>query len=589
MSDGVRRTSVRRRLAAALLAGAVLVLPTGCIRMPESGPVVQTRSDGSLANEPPIYIDPKPPQPGASALDIVNGFLDAMTATPIQTNVAKQFLTRDAQATWNPERQTITYAEVPSARGTSRQLSVTLSEAHRLDSRGTWRGSLEPPDNILQFPMEQEDGEWRISRPPDALVVPESWFEQRFRQVSLYFFDPTAQILVPEPVFVPRGEQLASALTSALLQGPGPGLSRVTRTFIPPGLKVYLSVTVSPQGVADISLRGDAGQETPEAIELMVAQLAWTLRQEPAIRALRISIGGEPVTLPGGVSEFSVDQGAEFDPTGFQASSLLYGLRDGMLVSGNATSLEAVDGPLGEKDYGVENVALNLIATRVAAVSGGGRAVLVAPARGRSGKVHQIVSGASHLLRPAWDFSDRLWLVDDAKGGARVSYVEGERSAPLRVPGVSGRKVRSFLVSRDSTRFVAVVRGRTGDSLVVSRIVHDDQGRVVRALRAHRISPAEDGEVRIRDIAWQSTTMVAVLNVINGKLSKVSTIALDGSPPGLDSLATTLRGRVLALAGSPVDSESLYAVTQSSLIDLSDGDGGPIPLDPRVSTLGYVG
>ena len=53
--------------------------------------------------------------------------------------------------------------------------------------------------------MDREDGEWRIAKAPDALIVPRTWFAPRFRQVSLYFFDPTGQILVPEPVFVPSG------------------------------------------------------------------------------------------------------------------------------------------------------------------------------------------------------------------------------------------------------------------------------------------------------------------------------------------------------------------------------------------------
>src|SRR5207342_2345334 len=167
----------------------------------------------------------------------------------------------------------------------------------------------------------------------------ESWFEQRFREVSLYFFDPTAQILVPEPVFVPRGEQLATTLIKGLLRGPHPDLERVSRSFIPPGLTFGLSVPVSTDGVADISLKGEAGPQTAQAIELMLAQFAWTLRQEPAIRALRVSIGGQQIQLPGGVSEVSVDQGAAYDPTGFQASSLLYGLREGRLVSGTAGAL----------------------------------------------------------------------------------------------------------------------------------------------------------------------------------------------------------------------------------------------------------
>ena len=72
----------------------------------------------------------------------------------------------------------------------------------------------------MTFPMVFEEGEWRIDEAPDALIVPETWFEQWFRQVSLYFFDPTATMLVPEPVYVPRGEALATTLTRGLLMGP---------------------------------------------------------------------------------------------------------------------------------------------------------------------------------------------------------------------------------------------------------------------------------------------------------------------------------------------------------------------------------
>ena len=65
--------------------------------------------------------------------------------------------------------------------------------------------------------MVMEDGEWRIDAAPDALIVPEDWFETRYRQVSLYFFDPTASILAPEPVFVPQRR------AARLDADPGPG------------------------------------------------------------------------------------------------------------------------------------------------------------------------------------------------------------------------------------------------------------------------------------------------------------------------------------------------------------------------------
>jgi hypothetical protein len=567
---------------------AALLVSAGCVQMPESGPVVPTGSEGRADEPPGVFIDPKPPAPGANPADIVTGFLDAMTATPIQTNAAKQFLTSDAQAAWKPEAETITYSEASPPRGGLR-VSVRLSGARHLDGRGSYLGRLPAGDRSLTFPMASEDGEWRIARAPDALIVPDSWFEQRFRQVSLYFFDPSARILVPEPVFVPRGEQLATALTSALLRGPGPALDGISRSFIPEGLSFGLSVPVSDEGIADLALRGYNGRLTPDASEQMLAQLAWTLRQEPTIKFLRVSVGGQPITLPGGESLFDVDeQGARFNPTVFGASTLLYGLRDGRLVSGTPDSLAPVDGPMGVSQLGVRSAAVNITADRVAGVTAGGDGVLMTSVRNQSDRVESVVSGARGMLKPAWDFSDRAWLVDNGRGGARVSYLSGDQPVGLRVPGVSGERVSHFTVSRDGSRFVAVVRRAAGDRVMVSRIVHDGQGRVVRVEPANHIAWEGDNRLAVRDLGWSSPTSIAVLHRLARQLFQVRTISVDGSPPGPDSLLTTIPGQVTGLVASPVQSESLFAVTKAGLLDLTQDTPAP-EVDPRVRNLDYVG
>ena len=579
---------VTGRALAAVTTVAVLLAATGCVQMPERGPVVGTGSEGQADDPPGVFIDPKPPTPGDNPADIVTGFLDAMTATPIQTNAAKAFLTRDAQAAWKPESETITYAEASPPRGGLR-VSVTLGGARHLDGRGSYLGPLPAGQRSLTFPMASEDGEWRIARAPDALIVPDSWFEQRFRQVSLYFFDPSARILVPEPVFVPRGEQLATALTSALLRGPGPGLEGISRSFIPEGLSFGLSVPVSEEGVADLSLRGYSGRLTPDASEQMLAQLAWTLRQEPTVQSLRVSVGGQQITLPGGESLFDVDQqGAQYDPTVLGASTLLYGLRDGRLVSGPPDSLAPVDGPMGVSRLGVRSVAVDLTADRVVGVSAGGDGVLLTSVRNQSDRVESVVSGARRLLRPAWDFSGRVWLVDNGPGGARVSYLSDNAPVGVRVPGVTGRRVTHFTVSRDGSRLVAVVRGARGDRVMISRIVHDAQGRVARVQRANHIAWEGDSRLQVRDIGWSSATSVAVLHGLARQLFQVRTISVDGSPPGPDSLLTTLPGKITGLAASPEQSESLFAVTRTGLLDLTQ-DAPATALDPRIRGLDYVG
>jgi len=581
-----------RRAARRILAGAAtvvaLLVPAGCVQMPESGPVVGTGSEGQADEPPGVFIDPKPPEPGANPAEIVTGFLDAMTATPIQTNAAKLFLTSDAQAAWKPEAETITYAEASPPRGGLR-VSVRLGGARHLDGRGSYLGRLPRAERALRFPMASEDGEWRIARAPDALIVPDSWFEQRFRQVSLYFFDPSARILVPEPVFVPRGEQLATALTSALLRGPGPALDGISRSFIPDGLSFGLSVPVSDDGVADLTLRGYNGRLTEDAIEQMLAQLSWTLRQEPTIRFLRVSVGGQQITLPGGESLFDVDeQGARFDPTVFGASTLLYGLRDGRLVSGTPDSLAPVDGPMGLSRLGVRSVAVDLSADQVAGVTTRGDGVLMASVRNETERVESVVSGARGLLRPSWDFSDRTWLVDNGPGGARVSYVSGDHPVAVRVPGVTGHRVSHFTVSRDGSRLVSVVRHASGDQVMVSRIVHNGQGRVVSVERARHIAWEGDSRLSVRDLGWSSPTSVAVLHRLARQLFQVRTLSVDGSPPGPDSLLTTIPGQVSGLVASPVQSESLFAVTSDGLLDLTQDTPAP-EVDPRVRNLDYVG
>ena len=82
--------------------------------------------------------------------------------------------------------------------------------------------------------MQREDGEWRIDDAPDVRVVPDTWFGQAYRRVSLLYLDPTASILVPEPVFVPRGDQLAQrARRRACSEDRSGVLDDVERSAIP--------------------------------------------------------------------------------------------------------------------------------------------------------------------------------------------------------------------------------------------------------------------------------------------------------------------------------------------------------------------
>ncbi|GAA1999621.1 MtrAB system accessory lipoprotein LpqB [Nocardioides kribbensis] len=581
-------TSRARALLAVLALLLVGPLATACVGLPDEGPVVEAGTGSSTSDEGAApAIDPPAPQPGMSAAEVVEGFLAAMQASPIDTATASEYLTREAAAAWNPQQATITYDDRQLPQGSTRVV-VALTGAAELDARGAWQGRLSAARSQLAFTVRVEDGDLRISDPPDALVVPDSWFDQRFRQVSLYFVDPLAEILVPEPVYAPVDDTFASSLVEGLVEGPGRGASGVSSTFLPPGLEVDLSVPVSEDGVAQVSLTGPATPPTSEReTELLLAQLAWTLRQDPRIEAVQLSVNGQPVRLPGGDGRFSVTEGALYSPVGFQSSSLLYGLRDGLLVSGGPDTLAPVDGPLGSRAVGVSSVAVNLTATTVAGVVDGGTSLVTAPVRG-SGKVVRVVPGATDLLTPAWDHSDRLWLVDRGPDGADVSVLVGERRRSVTVPGVSGSDVRRFLVSRDASRVVAVVRGPQRDRLLVSRVRYDDRGQVLRVTRPVQLRPDEGSRGRIVDVAWRSPTSLAVMQRLGPETTRVGAVGVDGSPPGPEGLSVTL-GRASGLAGSPVTGEVLYALTPDGLVDLTGLPTAARPLADGVGSLAYVG
>jgi hypothetical protein len=568
---GLRATSARRRALAVVLVCLAPVV-SGCLGIPDDGPVVEAQTQVDPNEELGYYNDPPPPSEGEQPADIVKGFLDAQTAIPVQTNTAKQYLTRAAASSWRPDRGTITYAAASLPEGSNR-VSVELSGANRLDGGGSWRGPLPPDDRLLSFTMQREEGEWRIADLPDAQVVPETWFGQAYRRVSLYYLDPGAQIMVPEPVFLPRGDQLATALVDRLIQGPSRRLrGEVEQSFVPPDVDVELSVTVSDIGVADIRLSGGVPMPSERDAALMVSQLTWTLAQDSSLTGVRISINGEPVILSEGTPVFAMDRGRYYDPTGFQSTSELFALREGRLVHGAPGSLAQAGGPLGQRSYGLGALGVDLRGEKVAGVTTAGDRILLTDVRDPDAAVKTVVSDGTRLLPPAWDHADRMWVVDRPGDRAQLSVRDGSgQPRPVRVPGVTGQDLSHVIVSRDGSRLVAVIDRGADDRIVVSRIRYDGRGRVAGATPARVIAWEDQPRASVLDIGWSSPTSLAVLHRLSGDLTQLDPLPVDGAPAGLTGVSVTLQGPVRGVASSPRDTEPALVQTEEGLLDVVAG------------------
>lgn len=573
---------VAARSAGLLLAAALLA---GCVRMPTSGPVVESEVTAGAEDVPGISFDPRPPQEGEPAADIVDGFFEAMKATPVSTTVARQFLSREAAESWTPEQQILTYAELGDA-STGIFVRVPLTDVNTYDVRGAWQRT--DAGAQLSLRLVQEDGEWRIDELPDALIVPDSWFDDWYERAALYYFDPTSQVLVPEPVFVPRGEGYASSLVRGLLTPPGEESLDVVRSYFPPGTTPGLSVPIE-SGIARVALSGDPDAVDDETAERMLTQLVWTLGQEPRISAVELSVGDRTFTGPGGLAPVNLSFGAAYDPNGDRASTDLFALQEDRLVTGRVGDLGPTSGPFGEPGYGLRSIGVNLPGTRVAAVSATGTDLLLAATEAPTGEVTTPVVGAVDLAAPHWDHRDRIWVLDRGAGRARVVQVADGVAAEIVVPGLTGRRLTELIVSRDGSRLVAVVRGAKADRVVSVRVRHDAAGTVLGFTPPRRLPLPTEDTVRIRDVAWRSPTTVSVLSDINEDFSQVRTISVDGSPGGISTSGTTsLRGPVRTLVSTPADGE-VYALAGRTAVSLTRPERLVPDLPPDLTSLTYVG
>jgi hypothetical protein len=402
---------------------------------------------------------------------------------------------------------------------------------------------------------------------PTRCSCPAQLVRAAYRQVSLYFLDPTYGLLVPEPVFVPRGDQLATALVRSLLAGPSdpdaPWLASRLQ-----GLRLAEGAVTVKGGTARVDLAGTAHLPTPASRSQLAAQLAWTLRQVPGVATFEVRLGDTPLTLGGGLTDIPVGDGSALDPSVAAATNDLFGLRDGRPVRVVGSHVEALDGP-GAPAYGLREVSVDLTATRRAEVSADGRQVRVADLAGSGAAT--VVAGED-FAHPAWDREGRTWLLDRRTTGAGLSVLASGRQRAVQVPGVSGARVSDLLVSRDGTRLLAAVRRGGRDLVVQSRLRW--RGAGVVASPARTIATLTD----LRDLGWDGPTHVVALTA-GEELARVTWLALDGAPDDLrDSPPPDpLFDDVRSLVSSGAADQPVWAVTAKNALVPVNTSAGTVP------------
>lgn len=567
------------------MAGLLMVLAlAGCTGIPDTGPVVavEPREDPTFVS--PGRVDPAPPEPGSTPRQLVSDFMDAMQAYPVSTDVASEFLTADAFASWDPSQATVIYETADFGEEPGGAVEMQVVERARLGAQGTYTPRIAGQQRrAVQWQLVHEEGEWRISNPPDALYVAVAYFEQHYQPYNLYFLDPSQRIAVGERVYFPAGDQLATNLVRALLVGPSPATAAHVRTAIPSTERLDVAIPVGPDGVAEVRLTGREDKLPEQQAELLSVQVVSTLRQVPGVLGVRIVVNDNPLDV-GGLSDVQdVTAWNYYVPAANMVERRLYALADTRLVTIEGAFLAPIDSPLGQQSLRLEWALVKDATQQLLGVSSNGRRLLTGLISGEAGSLAPVDVRGSDFIRPTHDRNAAVAVVDNGDQRSSLVVVEDVDSTTAKrvsLGSLSNDHLATFAISPDGVRFVAVVSDSANvaapSRLVTGWISRGRAGQISGVSGVRALTVAGEQLADVRDAGWVGEATLAVIGRFADSSTEIYTVDIDGSDfsggqPSGEPLPEELDPIWLTTAG--LEAAPVYSASQDGTLWLHDDDG----------------
>lgn len=556
-----RRPTTTARLAALALL-TLLALLAGCAQIPTSGPVRSGRELGF--NQADSYVRALPPAPrrGADPVEIVRGFLDASASFEDDYVIARLYLDPGARESWDPGKGITVYdtgegfALTPEERGAVRMSAPRLAT---ISAEGVRRPAAPDATVSETFGLTRVEGQWRINRVPNGLLLTDIDVSRSYRPLNVYFLDPSQQILVPDPVFVPKSPGTSTALVKRLLRGPSGWLDPGVTSAFPVGTALSGSVPVE-NGIAEVDLNEVALSASPKAREALSAQLVWTLGQIEDVQAVRITVGGSPYSVHGAGDVQPRESWQAFDPSALPSDALPYIVRDGRLGLLDDDRFTALAGPLGTGKTRLLEPALTPRADLVAGLTEDRTTLLAGPVGAEPAR--RLTGG--ELTGPSWDVLSTAWVADRSKPGQLWLVPRSGEPVKVVVDDLTDVPITAVRVARDGTR-IALVAG-TGDkaALFVGAIARGDKREnPARVEGLLRLAPLITS---VTDVEWAEAGRLAVLGRVGRADPTIYLVDLDGeavtaapalsavvslaaAPRPLPTIAATADGQIYRLVG----------------------------------------
>jgi hypothetical protein len=540
-----------RRRSTLAVALVTLLMGSGCAQIPTSGPVERGSEVQGTDDEPSVRVLPRGPVAGQSATAVVRGFLDASASFESDHGVARRFLTSRASDAWDPGAGVTVIDDNPSRQvaADGRQVQLRAEQTAEITADGTFfpRGGV---PITRDFPMKKVDGEWRIARAPQGLILDRIEASLSFRSFDLFFVNGAQTFLVPDPVYLPvEPAGSATSLVKALLSGPTRWLQPAAQSMIPAGTELVVDSVPVENGVAQVDLSAEFLDAAPETLPLAAAQITDTLLElTSSVSGVSISVEGSPLQLPNEPSVYTADTWDRFETDALSPALGLLLVRQGrvlQLAAGGTTSEQPrpLPGALGSGRLQVTDPSQSWDGQTVTALNERGTQLLVS----EQSTVDRL--RGDQLLPATLDGDGRLWVADVGRTSPRLRYRSGDRWRTVTLDAPRG-VITCLRVSPDGTRMALVVRRgggeRAGGQLLVGRVVQGPERLRVEAFRRIELTLAD-----VRAASWVDASTLAVV-ATSGRAPQPMLVDIDRTVTPLSTDVLVSLSSVVGAPGLPL-------------------------------------
>ncbi len=547
-----------RRLRA-LLTGAAALALAACSAIPTQGAV--QKGDGRVQEGAPVVVVADGPAQDADPVSIVEGFMLAGSAGLSGDFVAaREFLTPDARAAWDPLGSVVVASSTQVQRTSDTQVTVEVQVQGKVDADGRYTEASADGRESVTFDMVQDSRQqWRIGGTPKGLILSQAAFTSRFRAAQLYFLSPDAQVMVPETRWYPS-RNLPTSVVKGLLAGPSPWLRDAVRTEVPDGVQLKPeAVTVDSDGVAEVDLEPARTVQSADR-GLLLAQLQQTL-QLPQVRSVVVRAGAGGVPLDGATAVPTPSVG---DPVMIQGDALVSLVNGALQPVAGVGSLAGLDArePARSADGSVQVL-----------LAGPDRLVLAPTA---TAGARTLLTGSA-LAAPSVDRRGWVWT---ATGSNVLAVTPAGAQVTLAAPWLAGRSVRALAVARDGTRVAVVSDGADGVAIDVAGVVRDASGAPQQLSTPVRAG-ASVGDAE--QVVWADAVTLGVLGGAGGSAT-LRLVPVGGQTEALPDVADAV-----SIASGLGERSMLVATRQGELLRYDGRTWVPVPGATGVKDPAYPG